>query len=218
MAETIASAILKPIFQKLADEGVKQVGRVQGIHSELESLEKTLFRIQALLVDASDKEIKDVLVQNWLNDLKHLAYDIDDILDDLETDDMHPEFVKNSGASTSKKAKKTTIGLYGGLEVRNNRSRDINRDLETSVIDASASIVGRQDDKDELINKLLGDDPRNKTFSIVPIVGMGGVGKTTLAKMLYNDKQVNSQFELKAWVCVSDPWDGIQISRSIFQS
>nr|GEY40707.1 NB-ARC domains-containing protein [Tanacetum cinerariifolium] len=30
--------------------------------------------------------------------------------------------------------------------------------------------------------------------------------------------QVNSQFELKAWVCVSDPWDGIQISRSIFQS
>ncbi|GKA78672.1 NB-ARC domains-containing protein [Tanacetum coccineum] len=47
---------------------------------------------------------------------------------------------------------------------------------------------------------------------------MGGVGKTTLAKLVYSDEQVNSHFELKAWVCVSDPWDGIQISRSIFQS
>nr|GEY95579.1 NB-ARC domains-containing protein [Tanacetum cinerariifolium] len=90
------------LLEKLTDEAVKQVDRVQGIHSELESLKKTLLRIQALLVDASDKEIKDVLVQNWLNDLRHLAYDIDDILDDLATDDMHPEFVKNSGASTSK--------------------------------------------------------------------------------------------------------------------
>ncbi|GJX17518.1 NB-ARC domains-containing protein [Tanacetum coccineum] len=252
MAELIASILIEEVLKKLTDEAVKQVDRVQGIHSELESLKKTLLRIQALLVDASDKEIKEVLVQNWLNDLKHLAYDIDDILDDLATDDMHPEFVKNSGASTSKVRKlvsswytnfslfsrthnrfdninlqlqdlenqKTTIGLTeknGVLEVRNKRSRDINRDLVTSLVDAS-SIVGRQGDKDELIDKLLGDDPRNENFSIVPILGMGGVGKTTLAQILYSDKQVNSHFELKAWVCVSDPWDGIQISRSIFQS
>nr|GEY95581.1 NB-ARC domains-containing protein [Tanacetum cinerariifolium] len=129
MAELIASTLIEAVLEKLTDEAVKQVDRVQGIHSELESLKKTLLRIQALLVDASDKEIKDVLVQNWLNDLRHLAYDIDDILDDLATDDMHPEFVKNSGASTSKlqdlENQKTTIGLTvknGGLEVRNNRS------------------------------------------------------------------------------------------------
>ncbi|PWA59794.1 NBS-LRR resistance-like protein [Artemisia annua] len=252
MAEVIAATLIEAVFQKLADEAVKQVGRVQGIRSELKSMEKTLYRIRALLADASDKEIKEVLVQNWLNDLKHLAYEIDDILDDLATDAMHPEFVKNSGASTSKVRKlisscytnfslctrthhrldnislrlqdleneKTTIGLMvknGGLEVRNNRSKDKNRDLETSLVDAS-SIVGRQGDKDELIVKLLGDDPRNKNFSIVPIVGMGGVGKTTLAKILYSDEQVNSQFELKAWVCVSDEWDSFQISKSIYQS
>ncbi|GKA64674.1 NBS-LRR resistance-like protein [Tanacetum coccineum] len=253
MAEVIASTLIEAVFKKLADVAVKKVGRVQGIRSELKSLEKTLYRIQALLADASDKEIKQVLVQNWLNDLKHLAYDIDDILDDLATDAMHREFVKNSGASTSKVRKlisscctnlslctktyhmldninlqlqeleneKTTIGLTvknGGLQVRNNRSKDKNRVLETSVLDASSIIVGRQDDKDELIDKLLGDDPCNKNFSIVPIVGMGGVGKTTLAKILYNDEQVNSHFQLKAWVCVSDEWDSFQISKSIFQS
>nr|GEZ87416.1 putative disease resistance protein At3g14460 [Tanacetum cinerariifolium] len=208
MAEVIAFTFLKPIFQKLTDVAVKQVGQVKGIPSKLKSLEKTLYRIQALLADAFEKEIKQDLVQKWLNDVKHLAYDIYDMLDDLATDGMHPEFAKNSRASPSKN---------GGLQVTNYRSKDKNRVLETSLVNAS-SIVGRKRDKDELIDKLLGDDPRNKNFSIVPIVGMGGVGKTTLAKIVYSDKQVNSHFEIKAWVCVSNEWDSFQISTSIFQS
>ncbi|GKF86943.1 NB-ARC domains-containing protein, partial [Tanacetum coccineum] len=202
MAEIIASTLLEAVFQKLTDVAVKPISRVQGIRSELKSLEKTLYRIKALLVDASDKEINNELVQKWLNDLKHLAYDIDDFLDDLATDAMHPEFVKNSGASTSKVRKlisscctnfslctktyhelddinlrlqvlekeKTDIGLEvknARLEVGNNRPKDKNRVLETSLVDAS-SIVGRQGDKDELIDKLLGHDSRNKNFSIVP--------------------------------------------------
>ncbi|GKA64280.1 NB-ARC domains-containing protein, partial [Tanacetum coccineum] len=242
MAE-FASTLIEAVFKKLADEAVKQVGRVQGIRSELKSLEKTLYRIQALLVDASDKEIKEVLVQNWLNDLKHLAYDIDDILDDLATDAMHR-------ASTSKVRKlisscytnftlctrthhrldninlhlqdlekeKETLGLMvknGGLEMKNDRSKDRNRKPQTCLVDASR-IVGREGDKNVYIYKLL-EEPCNENFSIVPIVGMGGVGKTTLAKILYDDKQVNDHFKLKAWVCVSDKWDSFTISNIIYQ-
>nr|GEZ09730.1 kinesin-like protein KIN-5B [Tanacetum cinerariifolium] len=91
MAETMVVTILKPIFQKLADEGMTQVIRIKGIHSELENLKKTLSRIQPLVIDAAEKEIKEVLIQNWLNDLKHLAYDIEDILDDLATDAINPD-------------------------------------------------------------------------------------------------------------------------------
>ncbi|KAD6453339.1 hypothetical protein E3N88_08044 [Mikania micrantha] len=47
---------------------------------------------------------------------------------------------------------------------------------------------------------------------------MGGVGKTTLARLLYNEKQVKNHFELKAWVCVSDEFDSFGISKVIFQS
>ncbi|GJU04439.1 NB-ARC domains-containing protein [Tanacetum coccineum] len=46
---------------------------------------------------------------------------------------------------------------------------------------------------------------------------MGGVSKTTLAKILYEDEQVKKHFKLKAWVCVSDEWDTFNMSNIIFQ-
>ncbi|KAJ0672871.1 putative P-loop containing nucleoside triphosphate hydrolase, leucine-rich repeat domain superfamily [Helianthus annuus] len=45
---------------------------------------------------------------------------------------------------------------------------------------------------------------------------MGGLGKTTLAGLLYNDVQVKDHFELKAWICVSDEFDVSVRSKEIF--
>nr|XP_043628361.1 putative disease resistance RPP13-like protein 1 [Erigeron canadensis] len=107
-----------------------------------------------------------------------------------------------------------------GLIVKDGRSTNINRKSQTSLVDAS-SIVGRQREKDELVHRLLlgGDEQcEHNNFSVVPIVGMGGVGKTTLARLLYDEKQVNDCFQLKAWVCVSDDFDSFTISKVIFQS
>ncbi|KAF5775371.1 putative P-loop containing nucleoside triphosphate hydrolase [Helianthus annuus] len=47
---------------------------------------------------------------------------------------------------------------------------------------------------------------------------MGGVWKTTLARILYDEQQVKDHFQLKAWVCVSDEFDSFGISKVIFQS
>ncbi|CDP19618.1 unnamed protein product [Coffea canephora] len=64
-----------------------------------------------------------------------------------------------------------------------------------------APMVGRADDESKIVKMLL--RPSEKVVSVLPIVGMGGLGKTTLAKSIYNNHQIDEQFKKKLWVCVS---------------
>ncbi|KAK9192530.1 hypothetical protein WN944_003223 [Citrus x changshan-huyou] len=47
---------------------------------------------------------------------------------------------------------------------------------------------------------------------------MGGVGKTTLAQLVYNDDRVQRHFQIKAWTCVSEDFDVFRVSKSILNS
>ena len=65
---------------------------------------------------------------------------------------------------------------------------------------------GRKQDKKAITNLLLAFDVE-ENVSFISIVGIGGLGKTTLAQYVYNDEKVKTYFELKMWVCVSDTFD-----------
>ncbi|KAK9068123.1 hypothetical protein SSX86_012234 [Deinandra increscens subsp. villosa] len=248
MAEFVLSALLPLLFEKLASATLKTIARHNGIDAEIKKWQRSLTQIQGVLIDASHKEITSQPVKRWLNDLQHLAYDIDDVLDQLTTEAMHREFNHESESISSKVRKlipscctnfsrnttllnkldnitaklkdlvdeKTDLGLRV-LEEDQPRSKNKNRSLQTSLVNAT-SIVGRHFEKEALVHMLLGGESCHQSFSIVPIVGMGGVGKTTLAKLLYDEKQVKDHFELNAWVCVSDEFDCFAISKVIYQS
>ena len=53
---------------------------------------------------------------------------------------------------------------------------------------------------------------------IISLVGPSSKGKTTLAQVAYNDPEVKAHFQIKIWVCVSDPFNQCKLAQAILES
>ncbi|XP_027102954.1 putative disease resistance RPP13-like protein 1 [Coffea arabica] len=106
------------------------------------------------------------------------------------------------------------LHLVETVAKRQNKTRD--RLPSTSLVESY--VYGRENDKKELLKLLLSNESSDDQVVVIPIVGMGGVGKTTLAQMVYNDDRVNEFFNSKAWACVSDDFDIFGVTKTILKA
>eukprot|EP00268_Persea_americana_P053499 TRINITY_DN6059_c0_g1_i5.p1 TRINITY_DN6059_c0_g1~~TRINITY_DN6059_c0_g1_i5.p1 ORF type:complete len:322 (-),score=57.81 TRINITY_DN6059_c0_g1_i5:505-1401(-) len=91
----------------------------------------------------------------------------------------------------------------------------------SSIIEDEPIVFGRETDREKVVGLLTSDDDSlaaNSGIQVVPICGMGGLGKTTLAQLAYNDERVVKHFEVKAWVYVSQDFNLIRLANAIVKS
>ncbi|KAJ7949319.1 Disease resistance protein [Quillaja saponaria] len=105
------------------------------------------------------------------------------------------------------------LGLKAGVGIAGKVSQRL---PSTSLVDET-QVYGRDDDKGAVMKLLHSDDVNGGRFSVIAILAMGGMGKTTLAQLVYNDERVKNHFEIKGWICVSEPFDVIDITKKILE-
>jgi replication-associated recombination protein RarA len=93
-----------------------------------------------------------------------------------------------------------------------NRERD-----NTHSFVREDKVIGREGDRKAVIERLM-ESSVEENVSILPIVGMGGLGKTSLAQLLFSDEKIEKHFQLKMWVCLSETFDVKNIMEKILES
>ncbi|XP_027337035.1 putative disease resistance protein RGA1 [Abrus precatorius] len=207
MAESVQFAVTSNL--RLASADFLEFGKQYNVREALEELKNTIESINDKLLDAEDKQDQDVGVRVWIRRFKKVLHQADDFLDKLAIQSTRDKL----GAAEGKEVNKDL-----NLSPRSRVVKKTNSEWrETCSFVLESDIIGRDDSKKEIIS-LLRQPHEKQTVSVIAIVGIGGLGKTALAQLVYNDLEVQNFFEMQMWVCVSDNFDVKTILKKILES
>ncbi|XP_025631470.1 putative disease resistance RPP13-like protein 1 [Arachis hypogaea] len=197
----------------------------------VQRLRTALLGAEALVADAEMKQFGNPSVRKWLDSLRDAVYCAEDLLDTVLAKAATQKELSSSWWSPSFSINRDRDDMVDKMEAVVRRIEDLGKQkdflgLEKIPTGSSSwrtpssslvkgSVYGREDDKKALI-KMLNDNCEHH-LSVMAIVGIGGVGKTTLAQWLYNNEEFMKGFDLKAWVCVSEKFEVVETTRNVIK-
>ncbi|PON93743.1 NB-ARC domain containing protein [Trema orientale] len=220
MAQIVLSSVIQVVIDYLASPIIEKFSNMWDLRGNIRKLQQNLPKVRALLKDAEQQEVTNTAVRIWLSKLKAIANDAEILLVDFTINDKliylrHAEKVKdmlqmleeitNEGLRLN--LKEASMAHYGDLGTR-----------ETSSFVVESEVYGREEDKEEIIKLLLSCETARGEVSCISVIGIGGIGKTTFAQLVYNDQQVTQHFDVKVWVFVSNLLDAKNIMISVIES
>lgn len=240
MAEQILFSLAEKVVLKLGSYALKHVKMAWEAKKELQKLETTMCIVRNILPDAEKKQELNRAVKEWLPRLKDILYEADDLVDEFSTEisrrgvEIHGNKRKEVSNFFSS-SNPIMFSHWIGRRVKGIRPRleEVLKDMkqfdfvvqavetkppprggdETYAFVRSSEVIGREVDVDNILKTLL-ENGDQELMTVLPIVGLGVFGKTTLAQLIYNDERVESHFQKLVWVCVSDDFE---VKRIIVQ-
>ncbi|XP_061997384.1 putative disease resistance RPP13-like protein 1 isoform X1 [Rosa rugosa] len=227
-------------IRKIVGEIHEKLGGVP-LSDVQKELEEKLSYVDHVLNDAEGKQLERT-VKPWLRKLKEAVYDAEDLLQEIKTEASRLRIEHDYGSSTSKVQELISTPSHAfdpaltcpraekvleRLDKITKQTKDVLASIVTAVSQTlpstswagkSVSVCGRDEEKERLVKLLLSDDETGNEIGVILIVGMGGIGKTTLAQFLYSDPRVKRHFDIRAWVCVPKEFDVLKISQLIYES
>ncbi|KAI4346705.1 hypothetical protein L6164_007578 [Bauhinia variegata] len=230
MVESVVSFAVERLGDLLIEEAIL----LYGVSREVETLKTELKRMQCFLRDAERRQDEDERIQNWILEIRTIAFDAEDVIEIYALKVAH-----GRSTGTQNPLSKSKHLHKVGLEIKHIQSRisDLTRSLQTYGLNAIRDkedstfsierqrqlrwsyshileefIVGLDEDINQLVKWLVRQDKQRR---VVYICGMGGLGKTTLAKKIYHHSTIRRHFEGFAWAYISqqckkrDVWEGI---------
>ncbi|XP_042490729.1 putative disease resistance protein At1g50180 [Macadamia integrifolia] len=224
----MALSVVSCVAQYLGGLLMQEAELLGGVSDQIVKIRNEMTRIQAYLIDADARQDESAVGRNRVSEMRDLAYDVEDAIDTYILEAKYKSFFNPKKYVRLHKIGKEIKGLEAKI-------MDITRGVATYSTSqgegTSSTRETRQqlrqsyphfDDEDvigidndikvlvaELINK---EGPR-----LVSIAGMGGLGKTTLAKKIYNHDQVKRHFDCRAWSFISQQFHGRTILQEIIR-
>ncbi|KAJ3696425.1 hypothetical protein LUZ61_000130 [Rhynchospora tenuis] len=203
---------------------------------EVSEMHLRLCMIEGFLKDAHSKRNTNPAVKQWVIEVRNVAYRIEDAIDtfliDIEGNHLSSKLERlvNKPSKLKKlldevKAIKNTLKTIGDLRTdlgitnttagNEENDRVPFRPTRPSDFDDS-EIIGFDSDKHQIINHLL--DKKVKRRAVLSIVGIGGLGKTTLAQKVYKSAELERRFNCRIWLSISQKFNENNLLREILYS
>ncbi|KAL6653564.1 hypothetical protein ACP70R_008488 [Stipagrostis hirtigluma subsp. patula] len=217
IAVTVATGALGPVLVKLTALLGKEFKLPWCTRRDIKFVKSKLQPVHSLLLRIWEREDVEDACKSWMNEVRNQSYAMEDAIDDfiagLKRDDTAGCFRPATKASPFRDLKKLVRELVKQCEDRWKNLETISVRSEP-VLDARARFLHK--DASELVGM---DTPKEKVIEelkenkMVCINGPAGVGKTTLADLVY--QAIGEGFQCRAFVSLSPSPDMKEVLKSI---